>query len=104
SADIRVGEDEHGVWVAGALRPGISEIELREVRSAPLSGDWRPINNKMQLIAAHAVNVPGFPVKRTRAKALVSSGMTQTLIITEDCNCDSSDEFKALLFQVDLLE
>lgn len=86
SADIRAGEDEFGVWVAGALRPGMSDEEIREIRSAPLSGDWRPIAGKLQLIAAHGVNVPGFPIPR--AKVLVASGITQTLILTEECECD----------------
>lgn len=102
SADIRCGEDEFGTWVAGALRPGLSEEDVREIRSAPLSGDWRPINGKLQLIAAHAVNVPGFPVPR--ARVLVASGTTEAIIITEDCDCDLTSEYLAMLFELDLEE
>lgn len=103
SADIRCGEDEHGTWVAGALRPGLSAEDIREIRSAPLSGDWRPINKKLQLIAAHAVNVPGFPIPR--AKVMVASGgETETVIITDEiCDCDS-DEFQTMLFELDVEE
>lgn len=102
SADIRCGEDEFGTWVAGALRPGLSEEDIREVRSAPLSGDWRPIKGKLQLIAAHAVNVPGFPI--SRAKVLVASGVTEAIIITEDCGCDLSAEYSEMLFELDIEE
>lgn len=102
SADIRAGEDEFGTWIAGALRPSLSEEDIREVRSGPLSGDWRPIKGKLQLIAAHAVNVPGFPIPR--ARVLVASGVTEALILTEDCGCDLSEEFAGLLFEMDLEE
>lgn len=102
SADIRAGEDEFGTWIAGALRPSLSDEDIREVRSGPLSGDWRPIKGKLQLIAAHAVNVPGFPIPR--ARVLVASGVTEALILTEDCDCDLSEEFAGLLFEMDLEE
>lgn len=101
-ADIRAGEDEFGTWIVGALRPGLSDEDIRELRSAPLSGDWRPIKNKLQLIAAHAVNVPGFPIPR--AKVLVASGVTQSVIITEDCGCEVATEFDSLMFQLDIEE
>lgn len=94
SADIRCGEDEFGTWVVGALRPGLSDIELREVRSAPLSGDWRPVGSKLQLIAAHGVNVPGFPVPRVKA-LVASGGETQTLIIAAPDSCDCTEEDKS---------
>ena len=101
SADVRCGEDEHGTWIVGALRPTLSNEDLREIRSAPLSGDWRPIKGKLQLIAAHAVNVPGFPIPR--AKVLVASGgITEAIIITEDCDCDLSEVYKEMLFQLDI--
>lgn len=62
AADVAIGEDELGIWVAGALRPGLSEEALRVVRSAPLSGDWRKIGGGLELVAALSVNVPGFPI------------------------------------------
>jgi hypothetical protein len=100
SADVRAGEDEFGTWIVGALRPTLSDTDIREIRSAPLSGDWRPIKGKLQLIAAHAVNVPGFPIPR--AKVLVASGgQTEALIITEDCGCDV-DEFQRMMFTLDI--
>ena len=67
AADVRVGEDEFGIWVAGALREGIDEASLR---AAALSGDWRRVDGNMELLAALAVNVPGFPIPRLTASAL----------------------------------
>lgn len=65
--DIAVGEDRWGIWVAGALRPGVTDAQLRELRAASLSGDWRRIGGRLRLVAVLAVNVPGFPVPRMRA-------------------------------------
>lgn len=65
--DIAVGEDRYGIWVSGSLRPEISELRLRELRAASLSGDWRRIGGKLRLVAVLAVNVPGFPIPRMRA-------------------------------------
>ena len=74
-ADVAAGEDAHGIWVAGALRPGVSDEQVAALRASPLSGDWRSIGGSLELVAALAVNSPGFPVPR----ALVASGKTQSL-------------------------
>ena len=65
-ADVRAGEDQYGIWVAGAVRPHISPEDIRTLRSSPLSGDWRRVQGNLELVAALAVNVPGFPVPRTK--------------------------------------
>ena len=65
-ADVRAGEDAHGIWVAGAVRPHVSPEDIRTLRSSPLSGDWRRVQGNLELVAALAVNVPGFPVPRTK--------------------------------------
>lgn len=87
-ADIVVGEDEHGIWFSGALRPHLSAADVRELRGSSLSGDWRTIQNNLELVAALAVNVPGFPVPRVQA-GLTAAG-TQTALVAagvfdEDC-------------------
>lgn len=74
AADVRVGNDAHGVWCHGALRPGITAEQAREFMASVPSGDWRPASpkaNTIKLMAILAVNVPGFPVVR----ANVASGM-----------------------------
>lgn len=70
-ADVRVYEDEFGGCVAGALRPDVPAGRVREFRGSTPSGDWRKVNGNLELVGLLAVNVPGFPVPRT--KALVAS-------------------------------
>lgn len=75
-ADVVIGEDEYGIWVAGALRPDATEAQVHRLRGSALSGDWRQWGGNLELIAALAVNTPGFPVTRQ----IVASGMPQVLI------------------------
>lgn len=78
AADVCAGEDKFGIWVAGALRSTLSDEQIREFRSAPLSGDWRRIGGRLELVAALAVNTPGFPVPRV--KVLVAGGNEVTYL------------------------
>ncbi len=74
-ADVRVGKDEHGIWVAGVTRPGISEELAYAGRASALSGDWRPIGGRRRLVAALSCNFPGFPVYEDGdGLALIASG------------------------------
>ena len=73
-ADVAVGEDEHGIWVAGAIRPGATPEQVYALRASSLSGDWRPIGGQLELVALLAVNVPGFAVQ---PYALAASGAEQ---------------------------
>lgn len=100
-AQVRCGEDAHGIWVAGMVRPGLSDEALHLARSLALSGDWRRRGGSMEMIAALSVPVPGFPVgiaasaasergPRVRVEdgevlALVAAGMVT------DCGCDDSE-------------
>lgn len=77
-ADVAVGDDEHGIWFSGALRPEVTPAKVRSLRSAPLSGDWRRIGGNLELVAALGVNMPGFPVPRPQG--LVASGVVQSLV------------------------
>ena len=74
-ADVSAGEDGHGVWIAGAVRPNATEDQVRALRSSPLSGDWRRVGGNLELVAALAVNSPGFPVPR----AMVAGGAVTAL-------------------------
>lgn len=78
--DVAVFEDNFGISVAGALRPDVTPAQLRQIRASGVSGDWRPINNNLELVAVCAVNVPGFPIPRARIAsgtpvALVAAGV-----------------------------
>ncbi len=78
--DVAAGEDRHGIWVAGALRPDVTDAQIRAVRASSVSGDWRPINGRLELVAVCSVNCPGFPIPRARVAAgapiaLVAAGV-----------------------------
>jgi len=75
-ADVCAGEDEYGIWVSGSLRPDATEMQIRALRASAPSGDWRPINGALELVAVCQVNVPGFPI----ARALVASGKVMALV------------------------
>lgn len=77
-ADVVAGEDEFGIWVAGAMRPDISDFQVRAFRGSEPSGDWRLTDEGLELIAVCQVNTPGFPVLRPRT--LVSSGRPVALV------------------------
>jgi hypothetical protein len=74
-ADVRAGQDAFGPWIAGALRPGLSAEQVRQVRALSLSGDWREIGRNLELVAVLAVPVPGFPIRR----ALAASGSAELI-------------------------
>ena len=75
-ADIHVGEDEYGIWCAGSIRPDLDEMQIRALRASAPSGDWRPINGGLELVAICQVNVPGFPT----ARAMVAGGKMLALV------------------------
>jgi hypothetical protein len=92
-ADVACGADHFGIWVAGALCPDVDELTVRRLRASALSGDWRRINSKLRLVAALVVNVPGFPIPRTKShvhdgaqSALVASG-----IVVDEERSETSD-------------
>lgn len=61
-ADVHAGEDDYGVWVAGAVRPDVDEMTIRRARALGLSGDWRPYKDGLELVAVLSVPVPAFPI------------------------------------------
>jgi hypothetical protein len=75
-ADVHAGEDDYGIYVAGSLRPEATEAQIRALRASAPSGDWRPINGNLELVAVCQVNVPGFPI----ARAMVASGKVMALV------------------------
>lgn len=77
-ADVTAGEDAFGIWISGALRPDVTPEQVRTLRASPLSGDWRRSGGNLELVAALAVNVPGFPIPR--AGGIAAGGAMQTLV------------------------
>ncbi len=83
-ADVVTGEDEYGIWFSGAMRADLTDDQIRAFKGATLSGDWRRIGGELELVAALAVNVPGFPIPRLslaasggHVAALVAAGMVE---------------------------
>lgn len=77
-AKVVAGEDEHGIWVAGWLLPGADPAKVETFMSSAVSGDWRRIGGNLELIAVCSVNVPGFPV--LRSKVALARGVQNSLI------------------------
>ncbi|HEY4452397.1 MAG TPA: hypothetical protein VGN13_12480 [Solirubrobacteraceae bacterium] len=73
-ADVNIGEDDYGIWIAGAIRSDASEEQIRKLRASSISGDWRAAGGQLELVAALAVNQPGFPL------AVVAGGQIETLV------------------------
>ena len=73
-ADVVAGEDSFGIWVAGVLRPNLTDEQVAQLAASALSGDWRRTASGLELVAALAVNVPGFPIPRT---ALAASAVAE---------------------------
>lgn len=87
---VRAGEDEFGIWFSGIFA-GTDEQKRLLQASGGLSGDWRSIAGSLELVAALAVNVPGFPVPRTgfsvdegKQVALVAAGV----VVEENTDID----------------
>jgi len=75
-ADVTAGEDQHGIWISGGIRSGVTDEQIRALRASAPSGDWRPFNGALELVAVCQVNTPGFPV----ARAMVASGEITALV------------------------
>jgi hypothetical protein len=89
-ADVVVGNDGIGLWVAGAVRPDVSQARIRELRaSGQLSGDWRRIGGKLRLVGLLAVNVPGFPVPKMTSR--VASGKQLALTAAGHIKYDKAE-------------
>lgn len=77
-ADVVLGNDEHGIWLAGAVRPWAPADKVKELRAAgKVSGDWRRIGGQLRMVGLLGVNVGGFGYK-TRSR--VASGQQMALV------------------------
>lgn len=67
---VQYGEDDTGLWFAGALWPHITEQGIAELRASSISGDWRweaawrnTDGGGYDYTGAVLVNHPGFPIE-----------------------------------------
>lgn len=110
-AHVAVGEDEFGIWFSGALMPSVTEEQKRILRATPLSGDWRPFGGSLELVAALAVNQPGFTmapvslaasgderqgaiatIEQGTVISLVSAGFLEMSSLTDSLLASGADE------------
>lgn len=106
-ANVNAGEDAHGIWVAGAMAPGTGELEAQQLRAHPLSGDWRRTGGNLELIAALAVNTPGFPIDEPQY-AMTAAGVQNSLIaagiVLEDAPGEVTEPDKVTVDRIAKLE
>lgn len=94
AAVVNVGEDVHGIWVAGALTTTMTPERIAELRAASLSGDWRVVNGNLELIAALAVNNPGFPIYREKAGHAFSLAAVGIIGLEEEFSMDEETQLE----------
>jgi len=72
AAYVHAGEDEFGVWVAGALKSDVTEEQIRDMRANGPSGDWRMVrrpdgSQQLELVSVLCVPTQGYPIAALRA-------------------------------------
>lgn len=97
---IHAGEDEHGIYMAGAVSPTATPEQIATLRASVTSGDWRQINGALEMVGILAVNTPGFPVPRARAGLV--AGAQVSLIASGLCGCENDSEQPVEVFDIDL--
>jgi len=122
-ADVTIGEDRHGIWVAGAMRHDKNDGDARLLRGSDISPDWRTVNGKpREVCALLVVNSSGFKslvasagdsdagdfVMPGRNAAYVADGEVQALVasaqITKQSLLDETiDEVATLRVEFDSL-
>ena len=73
---VQASDDAFGIQVNGVVIPGTPDERITKALAHPVSGDWRPMDGKLELVAACCVNTAGIPVPRQ----LVASGQVQALV------------------------
>jgi hypothetical protein len=62
-AFVQARDGSLGIWVSGAVKSDLSPEGFRDLRANGPSGDWRGSGRGLEMIAALAVPVQGFPVR-----------------------------------------
>jgi len=102
AAVVNIGEDQHGIWINGSLTTTMTPERVAELRASALSGDWRYVNGNLELVAALAVNNPGFPIYREQSghafslMAVGVIGQEQEDDVSTEFSMENEDEFEDL--------
>lgn len=85
-AHVAIGENSHGIWVHGYVAPEATPAMVATARACGLSGDWRRVGGRLELVGALSVNAPGFNIPRPTAfsnrglqTALIGAGFVAPL-------------------------
>lgn len=84
-AYVRAGEDQYGIWIAGAILPQATDEQVRTLMASPPSGDWRTIGGQLEMVAVLHVNVGGFALPRPAG--FIASGEVQSLVAAGMVEC-----------------
>lgn len=99
AAYVHSGEDDYGIWVAGAISPTATDDQVAQLRASAVSGDWRAINNSLELVGVLAVNSPGFPIARAGIVAGSQVSLIASAVLADcggggDCGCEDCGKKK----------
>lgn len=105
-AIVRVGEDDAGVWIAGAVFPDVRDSLMRfsRIKASAISGEW---TSDGSFRGAAMVNHPGFPQSTTASQdfyalaASVQGASTSALSTFRDQLAEMLDTVTTLLEQGD---
>jgi hypothetical protein len=93
----RAHDGVFGIWVCGVLKSDATPEQIRDFRACPPSGDWRAYEGGLELQAALAVNVAGFPVTRSQLALSASAESLEiaTLILGPPDEEDMAEALRA---------
>lgn len=84
---VRYGEDENGIYFAGALWPDLDALLIEKLRASSISGDWRfsagwreSQSNQYDFAGACLVNIPGFPTPTTDGAIHLQAGQAYSIV------------------------
>lgn len=93
-AKVAAGENANGVWIAGALYPGVTAEQVERAMGLSCSGHWLPSltpGYQYDLLAALLVPVPGFAMARRAPSVTMKDGAMAASAIPvqfeNDCGC-----------------
>lgn len=76
-ATVAIGENDRGVWIAGALLHDVTAAQVARMLACQLSGDWRPHRERpgmREFSGALLVPQPGFPMANPRFSMRLDHG------------------------------
>lgn len=92
---VRAKDGVFGIWMCGVIKSDATAEAIRDLRACPPSGDWRAVDGRLELQAALAVNVPGYPVPRSQLALAASADSLDGLDIAALVLAAPTDEDRA---------